>query len=142
MGKIAYGKIQDGKFIPLIEGQLQSAYARYEGQHVKVEVKSTRAKSSEKLGYYWGSMIPEMAEEFGYKETEYDQLHTDVKMKVWHEMKTDKITGEEKLYPRMLREDNDDEMGEFIQAVVDWMDKDFNFVFEPPNKNWKEVCQN
>ena len=38
--------------------------------------KATRVKSRSQLGYWWGVLIPILAEHFGYREHEYDAVHS------------------------------------------------------------------
>jgi len=131
------GKITEGNItlIPKHKLLYREEVAKLEGCDVLLSLEKKRDKKSyQQIKYYWGVVIPVIAEEIGYMKHEHTYLHKDLKDILYYEIRTDKLTGEEKKYLKSLKDATTKDAEDYFEAVRQWALSTHNIYVPLPNE--------
>jgi hypothetical protein len=125
----------DGGFSPREALATRARLSKWKGRKVKVTVsRFVPSKSLPQLGYYFGVLLPFWAEEAGYTEDELDhELRITFLPKV---PVVSKLTGEETLERKELRDLTHDEMSDYISHCVRQAAQMGTYI-PAPNERWE-----
>jgi hypothetical protein len=119
---------ETGKLVLDAPKVFRAYVARFIGEEVEVEVRKRRSKrSTEQNAYYWGVIIPPLAEHCGYT---HDEMHEALKAK---------FLGQEDLSRGLLRigstrKLSTAEFTDYIERVTVWAAGELGVVILPPER--------
>lgn len=81
--RIFFGRFEEGKLKLRDKGRLDMLASLMDKKEVKLEVSEARkTRSSAQNRYYWGVVVPMIAEHQGCEKWEHEQVHFDLKRQI------------------------------------------------------------
>lgn len=131
----SYGVIESGRLEIYNRQRLIADIARRKDCEVEIIIKKRGKRSLPSLGYYFGCVLVEIEDEFNRRGYEHDRItiHQYLKGLFYCDKVLIEETGEILQLPKSLADANQDEMSDYLDAVIRWCSTTLELSITPPN---------
>lgn len=127
---VFYGQVKENKFQLYQKDKFMRALSGLNGQEFQITLeKRKKQRSKNQNNYYWGCVIPILAEHFGYDYGEHEEIHRFLRQKFLGYKQHEPIP-----ILNSTTELSSVEMEEYLESVRRWAIKEFNVNIPLPNE--------
>jgi hypothetical protein len=136
MNKVeAYGYMEAGRLKILNDRRFKAELAALRDMDVHITIKKKGKRSNQSLRYYWGVVIEEIRIELKRRGTIADPetIHAYLKQKFNPQRIVIEATGEVIEMGGSTTDFNQEEMGEYLEKIIQWCAESLEIHISPPN---------